>query len=48
MTPHKPHQFKPLQEVRQQLHTSPTLPEEYTKAERSIDGLIDSCITGMQ
>jgi hypothetical protein len=48
MTPHRHHQFRPLQEVQQKLHTPPTLPEQYVKAERSINGLIHSYITAMQ
>jgi hypothetical protein len=37
-----------LNGVRENLMMSPKLPESYTKAEKSINGLIDSCITDMQ
>jgi hypothetical protein len=47
MAPHKPHQFKLLQELLIKLHTPPTLSEEYIKTEKSINGFIDNCIASL-
>jgi hypothetical protein len=37
-----------LDGLREELVTPPKLPEAYTKAEKSINGLIDSCIGDLQ
>jgi hypothetical protein len=37
-----------LQGLREELVTPPKLPETYTKVEKSINGLIDSCIVDLQ
>jgi hypothetical protein len=40
--------MQPLQGLREELSIPPQLPEAYTKAEKSINGLIDSYIADMQ
>jgi hypothetical protein len=40
--------MKQLSGLRKKLVTSPKSPEAYAKAEKSINGLIDSCIDDLQ
>jgi hypothetical protein len=40
--------MQPLEGLREELLISPKLPEAYTKAEKSINGLIDTCIGDLQ
>jgi hypothetical protein len=48
MPPHRKHYMQALSGVREELVTPLKLPEAYTKAEKSINGLIDSCIADLQ
>jgi hypothetical protein len=48
MPPHRKHYMQALSGVREELVTPLKLPEAYTKAEKSINGLIDSCIGDLQ
>jgi hypothetical protein len=46
--PHRKHVMQSLEGLREELTTPPKLPEAYTNAEKSINGLIDSCLGDLQ
>jgi hypothetical protein len=48
MPPHQSHHIQLIAGLRKKLVTPPKLPEAYIKAEKSINGLIDSGIADLQ
>jgi hypothetical protein len=48
MPPHRKHVMQQLDGLREDITTPPKLPEVYTNVEKSINGLIDSCIADLQ
>jgi hypothetical protein len=48
MPPHRKHYMQALDGLREELAMPPKLPDAYIKAEKSINGFIDSCIANLQ
>jgi hypothetical protein len=48
MPPHQSHDMELMSGLQKKLVTPPKSPEAYTKAEKSINGFIDSCIIDLQ
>jgi hypothetical protein len=48
MPPHRKHASQQLDGLREELVAPLKLPEAYIKAEKSINGLIDSCVADLQ